>query len=55
MNMISSNDHHELILVYITYYSWFDIDVNVICTILRVERDISNIIIDVVIHNTRGS
>ncbi len=29
MNMISTDDHHELVLVFMLYYYWMDIDFNV--------------------------
>ncbi len=28
MNMISTDDHHELVLVFMQYYYWLDIDFN---------------------------
>ncbi len=31
IHMISTDDHHELVLVFIPYYYWLDIDFNVLC------------------------
>ncbi len=31
MNMISIDDHHELVLVFMLYYFWLDIDFNGLC------------------------
>ncbi len=31
MNMISTDDHHELVLVCMSYYYWLDIDFNGLC------------------------
>ncbi len=36
MNMISTDDHDKLILVFMPYYYWLDIDFNGLCTILKV-------------------
>ncbi len=31
MNMISTDDHHELVLVFMLYYCWLDVDFNGLC------------------------
>ncbi len=35
MNMVSTEDHNELLLSILSYYVWFDIKFNVVCTILK--------------------
>ncbi len=35
MNMISTDKHHELVLVFMMYYYWFDIEFNSLCTIFK--------------------
>ncbi len=35
MNMISTDDHQELVLVFMPYYYWYDIGFKVLCTILK--------------------
>ncbi len=54
MNIISTDDHREPVLIFMSYYCWFDVDFNVLWTILTCvlwKQKISLLV--VVIHNTR--